>query len=301
MPLSHASYPITGLGQEGVACKGHLVHERWGGRGDRHKGATSATDYEVQPWRWILDLNGIRKNMDAMELSKLIAIQHEVREEFGWAYRDDQESAENILQRFKSEAPFGLPSWNFQGRQVALESLTAALNAAEKIVFVGAAATRTMLERDWADGTVFVAADGSVGACLGLVDVLVVVTDLDGGVHLQEAVQRGTPMAVHAHGDNQERLTALLPQWAKYQPPVMLTHQTDENYEGMLNVGGFTDGDRAVCLVSFLGGDENKFVFLGYSTEHVGEWSGLTEPAQKLRKLEWMAKVLDRLYPSWKG
>ena len=77
--------------------------------------------------------------MDAMELSKLIAIQHEVREEFGWAYRDDQESAENILQQFKSEAPFGLPSWNFQGRQVALESLTAALNAAEKIVFVGAA------------------------------------------------------------------------------------------------------------------------------------------------------------------
>lgn len=239
--------------------------------------------------------------MDALKLSERIAIQHEIREDFGWDYRDDQESAEELLQRFNSEAPFGLPSWNRQGRQAALESLTAALKAAEKIVFVGAAAKRSMLDRDWSQGTVFVAADGSVGACAGLVDVLVVVTDLDGGVHLQEAAVRGTPMVVHAHGDNKTRLETLLPQWAKYQPPVMLTHQTDEIYDGMLNVGGFTDGDRAVCLVSFLGGDEDKFTFLGYSTEQVGEWSGLTDPAQKLRKLEWMARILDNFHSSWKA
>ena len=238
--------------------------------------------------------------MDAVERSELIAIQHQIREDFGWTYHDDRESAENLLQRFNSEAPFGLPSWNHQGRQAALHSLTAALKAAEKIVFVGAAATRSMLEQDWSKGTVFVAADGSVGACMGLVDVLVVVTDLDGGVHLQEAAQKGTPMVVHAHGDNNNRLAALLPQWAKYQPPLMLTHQTDEHYEGMLNVGGFTDGDRAVCLISFLGGEEDKFTFLGYSTEHVGEWSGVTDPALKLRKLEWMARILDDLSPSWK-
>jgi uncharacterized Rossmann fold enzyme len=69
----------------------------------------------------------------------------------------------------------------------------------------------------------------------------------------------------------------------------------------MLNVGGFTDGDRAVCLASFLGADEDKFAFLGYSTKQVGEWSGLTDPAQKLRKLEWMAKILDNLHSSWKA
>lgn len=300
MPLSHIPYPIASLGQEGVACKGHLIHERRGRRGDRHNETTEATDYEVQPRRWILDLKVIREDMDAMELNGLIAIQHEVRADFGWAYGEDLQSAERMLECFNSETPFSTPSWNRKGRRATLEALKVALAEAEKIVFVGAAATRTMLKRDWSEGAVFIAADGSVGACLGLVDVLVVVTDLDGGIHLQEAAERGTPMVVHAHGDNQNQWATLLPQWAAYKPPMILTHQTDENYGGMFNVGGFTDGDRAVCLACFLGADEGKFVFVGYSTEHVGEWSGRTEPAQKLRKLEWMAKVLDRIHPAWK-
>ena len=53
-------------------------------------------------------------------------------------------------------------------------------------------------------GTVFVAADGAVGACFGRVDVLCVVTDLDGEPYLSQAVDR-TTFIVHAHGDNVNR------------------------------------------------------------------------------------------------
>jgi hypothetical protein len=42
-----------------------------------------------------------------------------------------------------------------------------------------------------------------------------------------------------------------------------------------------------------LGVPIEKISLLGTRTDIVGKWSGVTKPAEKIIKLEWMAKVLD--------
>ena len=52
-------------------------------------------------------------------------------------------------------------------------------------------------------------------------------------------------------------------------------------------------GDRAVCIAFALGASEVKLV--GFSTDEVGQWSGVTDEKRKLIKLKWMNKVLQIL------
>lgn len=82
----------------------------------------------------------------------------------------------------------------------------------------------------------------------------------------------------------------------KSNPPrLVLTHQVPEAIEGMHNPGGFTDGDRAVCLLRWMGIVDEHLAFVGFAMDRVGAWSGTTEPRRKLEKLTWMAEVLQRL------
>ena len=78
-----------------------------------------------------------------------------------------------------------------------------------------------------------------------------------------------------------------------YNTPVILTHQTPENLEGMYNPGGFTDGDRAVCFVMSQNVSCNQIRLRGFQTHSIGRWTGRTNPERKMRKLEWMSRVLD--------
>ena len=137
-------------------------------------------------------------------------------------------------------------------------------------------------------------------ACLGRVEVVCVVSDLDGEPHLSKAVERNIPLVVHAHGDNIETWQACLTRWASSGGiPLVLTHQCDDVYEDAYNVGGFTDGDRAACFLLALGVPVERLSFVGYSTDRVGPWSGATDPDRKLAKLAWMARVLDLIDPNW--
>ena len=63
----------------------------------------------------------------------------------------------------------------------------------------------------------------------------------------------------------------------------------------MHNPGGFTDGDRAACIVRSLGVPLERIRMLGTRTDVVGRWSGKTDPKQKIVKLGWMKKILDIL------
>ena len=49
----------------------------------------------------------------------------------------------------------------------------------------------------------------------------------------------------------------------------------------MYYFGGFTDGDRAVCLAINLGVPISCVSLLGFSTTEIGEWSGQTNPERK--------------------
>jgi uncharacterized Rossmann fold enzyme len=63
----------------------------------------------------------------------------------------------------------------------------------------------------------------------------------------------------------------------------------------MMNPGGFTDGDRTICLIGFLGKPISEITLLGYRSDVVGQWSGATDPERKLRKLIFMQEVIDGL------
>lgn len=234
--------------------------------------------------------------MDESLLTQVIAIQNDVRAAFGWTYEDDAQSAKELEKLFQSSQPLGVSHWSKEARQRTLHRLQDDLSRARHVVLVGAAAAKDDLMRKWPDGTVYIAADGAVGAFPESVSPLCVVTDLDGAEHLDRAAADGVTLVVHAHGDNQHRWEKLIPQWADNgQPPLVLTHQTNESYDGMHNPGGFTDGDRAACLLHWLGTDLSKVELIGFSTGRVGPWSGSTDEEQKIRKLSWMRTILTCL------
>ena len=77
--------------------------------------------------------------------------------------------------------------------------------------------------------------------------------------------------------------------------PLILTHQTPIEIEGMINVGGFTDGDRAICLALAFGAPYKSIQLIGFKANDVGKWSGVTDKALKLEKLRWMEKIIQDL------
>ncbi|MHC1563940.1 MAG: 6-hydroxymethylpterin diphosphokinase MptE-like protein [Candidatus Hecatellaceae archaeon] len=95
-----------------------------------------------------------------------------------------------------------------------------------------------------------IAADGATSALLAFKTVpSLVVSDLDGRItDLLRAEKLGALMVVHGHGDNIERLNALLPRFRR----VLATTQVKPVRGLVYNFGGFTDGDRAVFLAEAL-------------------------------------------------
>ena len=198
---------------------------------------------------------------------ELILIQDEIRESFNWSLDSDIESAKLLVSKCKNSEP----DLKFEG----------------KVTVVGAAA-EPGLETQYPT----VVADGAIGAIANLSSVALIVTDGDGTPYIEKALNKGIPICLHAHGDNVESWKDILLQINNRQE-VFLTHQTPRQINGMHNPGGFTDGDRAVCIAFALGASEVELV--GFSTDDVGQWSGVTDKKRKLIKLQWMNKVLDIL------
>ena len=197
----------------------------------------------------------------------LILIQDEIRESFGWGLDSDVESAELLVSKCKNSEPN--------------------LRFEDKVTVVGAAAEPGVKSQ-----YPIVVADGAIGAIEDLSTVALIVTDGDGTPHIEKALNKGIPICLHAHGDNVESWSKILSQINKRQK-VFLTHQTPREIDGMYNPGGFTDGDRAVCIAFALGATEVELV--GFSTDDVGQWSGVTDKKRKLIKLQWMSRVLNIL------
>ena len=137
-----------------------------------------------------------------------------------------------------------------------------------------------------------IVADGAIGALEDYSKVVLIVSDGDGTPFIERALNQGIPICLHAHGDNVESWKNILSISGDEQQ-IILTHQTPYEIEGMFNPGGFTDGDRAVCIAFALGANEVELV--GFTTSEVGAWSGITDEKRKLIKLKWMNKVLRLL------
>jgi len=108
------------------------------------------------------------------------------------------------------------------------------------------------------------------------------VTDLDERSDVaRELTAEGTPVAVHAHGDNRpalrERVPRLTVEW------VLPTTQAAPAGP-VVDTGGFTDGDRAAFLADHCGAAELVFAGWDFDDPDVGPL--------KARKLVWAERLL---------
>ena len=247
--------------------------------------------------RCILEGMPIHRGMGDTEVNPLIAIQDEVRAHFGWELQADVASAKSMKMAFDEAEPFGLSKWNINARNQSLGVLQLKLLKATAVVFVGAAVESQELEEMVGDGVVFIAADGAVGALPTQADLACIVSDFDGTTHLELAAKSGATIIAHAHGDNMEAWNECVETWSHFSnpPALVLSHQTPHYFEGMHNWGGFTDGDRALCMAHSLGVNFEDVYLVGYTLSRVGQWSGRTQESLKLAKLQWMAAVVQML------
>lgn len=157
-------------------------------------------------------------------------------------------------------------------------------------VFGNAPCLESDIEKNGIIGTK-IASGSSVGRLFSL-DILpdIVVTDLDGDIGPQiESSRRGCVTAILAHGDNQDLVRQYAP---LFKGRVVLTTQsTPENT--VYDFGGFTDGDRAVCMARHAGA--KRVALRGFDFDDPMPKDG-SDPDMKLRKLQWAHRIMYDIY-----
>lgn len=114
----------------------------------------------------------------------------------------------------------------------------------------------------------------------------IIVTDLDGDIAPQmDACNSGIPTLIHAHGDNPELIIRYVPE---FRGPIILTTQSRPD-NTVLNFGGFTDGDRAVCMAEHFGAE--TIMLKGFDFENPNPKAG-SDPETKKRKLAWAKRII---------
>jgi len=199
--------------------------------------------------------------------------------DFGWTEEDDRAAADQLHALLPAHDTFRHVGTELKHRPVA--------------TIVGCGPALDDLEVDGLRGIV-IAADGATGRLreLGIVP-RVVVTDLDGPqAGLQWAADQGASMVIHAHGHNMDAMH-LVPALG---PLACGTYQCrpDDALHPMRNVGGFTDGDRALMLCRHYGVGEAHLVAFDFDAAP-SPWSGQFDPATKARKLDWARRIVDRV------
>ncbi|MGD0256713.1 MAG: 6-hydroxymethylpterin diphosphokinase MptE-like protein [Thermoplasmata archaeon] len=217
-----------------------------------------------------------------MEYPRWAPLYEQIRQEFGFSW-DREEAAAARLRELLPPAALERP----------LERLAHRLEGKE-VVVVGLAPRAgppPLWRRPFTSaGVAVVAADGAASACLeaGLVPD-VIVTDLDGPVASEvTANRRGALVVVHAHGDNRE----LLDEWVPQLPGELAGTWAGPPGGGLMDAGGFTDGDRSAFLAEAAGAV--RILLWGFDLEHAEEG----DPAARLRKeakLRWAGRVLGEL------
>ena len=244
------------------------------------------------------------ENLDDLTpyLSTLVDLQGDVREYFGWTESDDIESARAMLLRVENSS---VEKWARHNRAVSLSRLFRRLVIRKaRVAILGAAIEPEEILDILSEPILIVAADGAAGVISEIPGslsekawsrVACMVSDADGGEGTIQAVRRAIPIFLHAHGDNRQDWESLLgvAEDQVNPPELVLTHQTSERIVGMHNPGGFTDGDRAACILTALGVSKNQIKMLGTRTDVVGRWSGKTQEQTKIEKLQWMSRILS--------
>ncbi|MCI4358471.1 MAG: DUF115 domain-containing protein [Thermoplasmata archaeon] len=215
-----------------------------------------------------------------MEYDRWVRRYEEIRSEFGYPF-EREEQAEHSLARLLPEA----------ARSGALERLARRLSERE-VVVVGLAPGAGP-PPVWRLGkgdrrSAIIAADGATRVCMeaGLIPD-VVVTDLDGPVPSEVAANSaGSLVLIHAHGDNLRALERWVPEFSGE----LAGSWAGPPRDGLIDVGGFTDGDRSVYLADHVGAA--RILLWGFDFRTVEERSSAP---LKLAKLAWAERLIRDL------
>jgi uncharacterized Rossmann fold enzyme len=138
---------------------------------------------------------------------------------------------------------------------------------------------------------VLIAAGGAIKALLdaGVVPQIHV-TDLDGDEQATfEANRRGCITVVLAHGDNVELIMQQVP---KLKGVIGTTQVAP--FGRLLNLGGFSDGDRAAYLAHHFGAKMIALAGMDFGRK-IGEYSGSMDPKSTIKKLAIGKRMLEEL------
>lgn len=154
------------------------------------------------------------------------------------------------------------------------------------VAIVGAAPSLSDEVERAADADCVFAASTATDVCREHgIGVDLMVTDLDKNPEtVVDLTHEGTPVAVHAHGDNVPLLREWLP---RFQPEWTLPTTQAVPTPPVVNLGGFTDGDRAAFLADHLGA--GSLTFVGW------DFDDPTVDPMKAQKLRWAARLLTWL------
>jgi len=205
-----------------------------------------------------------------------------IRADFGYPF-DREEVAAATLERLLPERSRGEPLPRLAPKVVGREAVVVGLAP-------GAGPPPLWRLPGMTPAPAVVVADGAARTCLdaGVVPTIVV-TDLDGPVEAEvEANGRGSVVVVHAHGDN----IPALERWVAEFPGEVVGSWAGVPRDGLLNVGGFTDGDRAAYLAEALGA--RRILLWGFDARTVDEPEAAAR-ATKARKLAWAERLLEEL------
>jgi len=118
----------------------------------------------------------------------------------------------------------------------------------------------------------------------------IIVTDLDGKIDdIINAEKMGSKVIVHAHGDN-------IAEIEKYCNEFIFMAGTTqvEPKELVINVGGFTDGDRAVYLAEHFKAEQISMIGMDFGIK-IGKYSFTKNRDVKIKKLRWASFLIDHL------
>ncbi len=150
----------------------------------------------------------------------------------------------------------------------------------EVSVFGAAKCLESDVRRSPPSGTLISAGSATVRVmAMGIVPDIVV-TDLDGDIDSQiKASDMGAVTLIHAHGDNADLIT----RYAKeFHGKVVLTTQSSPD-NVLCNFGGFTDGDRAVCLARHFGSSKIRLYGFDFDDPYSGDGKDISIKSKKLR------------------
>ena len=215
--------------------------------------------------------------MNSLELDRWLPLYRDICSEFGFSEAADAEAAEMLSAKIADRS------------KAALDMLRASDIPRTVVLCGGGDSLVDDLDHISRDDYV-VAADGATSALMNHKLVPdAIVTDLDGTVKDQvDANAESCVVFVHAHGDNVQALE----RWVDEFRGRLIGTCQGYPVEGVFDFGGFTDGDRAACIMTEMGAVRIRLA--GFDLERPSDKPGKTLET-KARKLAWARRILDML------